>query len=307
MLLGSAECFFLVSDKVTADLIKYITKIPERQIIVLRGSLRLSTIALLKLWLRIYQNKFDGSICQYGVNSKLYALLTFFSGIKVRIGWQGAFSFLNTANISDVDLHKVEATTLMMKYLASILKIPLQAENSYIKNIPKSNGAIVLGISSFENEKHKRWPLNKFGQLCKLIYKNFPDRSIILIGSKSERDYAESLIQISGVPTIQNKCGDYSIAESCEKIKLAALVVSNCNAISHMACYFSIPTIGLYGPTDPYITGPKSVIPIKTNVTCAPCYSSKFSQGCEQPICMENIQVDIVYEAVIRILSRTNR
>lgn len=304
-LLQHSDCFFLVGDRATSNLIVHITGITSDKIFLLGNGHSRPLLQLGRLWVELFKKHFDGSICQYGVSPARYALLTFFLMVRVRLGWVGRLSLLNSLNFSTGGLHKVEATKMMVRAITDILKIHDSNAKSINTDIRVGlKDGIVLGISSFEGEKHKRWPLERFSQLCKLIYRDFPEVRLIIIGSAEERAYADNLIRIADVPSIQNACGLYSIEESCERIRRSLLVVANCNAISHIAGYFDVPTIGLYGPTNPSITGPISeeFIPIRTSSTCAPCYSPKFSGGCVNPTCMEKINPNSVYQAVFRIL-----
>lgn len=304
-LLQHTECFFLVGDKVTSNLIKFITNTPSDRIFVLNNNSRYSLFQLARLWLELFKKRFDGSICQYGVSSTHYSLLTFILMIKVRVGWGGRLSFLNSFNLASCDLHKVDATMMMVKELSYKLEICVSdfipVSNSVANN---TRGGIILGISSFEDEKHKRWPLDKFSKLCMLIHRDFPGVKITIVGSALEKDYGEALVRMSSIPDLENACGLYSIEETCNLIQSSALVIANCNAISHIAGYFNVPTIGLYGPTDPFVTGPisKKLIPIRTTSTCAPCYSQRFSRGCDHPTCMDKILHADVYQAVLKIL-----
>lgn len=304
-LLQHSECYFLVSDRVTSNLIKHITNTPGDKIYILNNNFRISLFKLFRLWFELFKKRFDGSICQYGVSPAQYALLSSFLMIRVRVGWIGRLSSLNSLNLDPGNLHKLDATMMMVKALAAKLKIRLS------NFIPVATGArnnvkgdIVLGISSFEDEKHKRWPLSKFSQLCNLIHRDFPGVKIVIIGSAQEKEYGDELLRITGISDLQNACGLYSIEESCDRIRNSALVIANCNAISHIAGYFNVPTIGLYGPTDPSITGPvsKKLISIRTTSSCAPCYSSIFSRGCANPTCMDQIHLANVYQSVRQIL-----
>ena len=308
-LFEKSDCYFLVSDQVTSNLIEIITSTPKNNIFILKKGLNFRIIEIIRLFLRLLSYKFDASICQFGVSSAQYSLMTFLLMIPIRVGWGGTLSFLNTNNISAENKHKIEATRDIADCVSN--KLNLFYSSNILKKIAQINkhGNIILGISSFEDEKHKRWSLDNFSELCKLIYRDFPDRKILLLGSRDEKNYADILVKMCPIPTLNNKCGHYSIGESCSIIRDAALVIANCNAISHIAGYFGVPIIGLYGPTDPNITGPISpvFIPIRANISCAPCYSPRNNQGCSNPICMDKIIPAKVYESVTKSLKSNEK
>jgi ADP-heptose:LPS heptosyltransferase len=71
-----------------------------------------------------------------------------------------------------------------------------------------------------------------------------------------------------------------------------------------MACAADSPIIGIYGPTDDRITGPisDSFIPITAGLDCSPCYRRDYRFGCGDPVCMEKISVEKVYQAVEELI-----
>ena len=93
--------------------------------------------------------------------------------------------------------------------------------------------------------------------------------------------------------------------ESFSRLGKARVVVANCNAISHMAAVVGTPVVGLYGPTNPLITGPFSedLTVVSLNKPCAPCYRRGYLTGCGDPVCMTEIPVEMVYREVCKKLN----
>lgn len=307
-LLKVADCFFLVSDEVTKDLLLKILKIKRSNIISITHYSAYKPIALILIMCRLIFERFDTSISQYGVSTKLYATVTFFSGVKHRFGWSGPYSFFNTLSLVPGKVHKVQATKELMNEV--LKKWAISSDEIFnngrlkSKSVDNLNTHIVLGISSFEKEQHKRWPLDCYIQLCFLIMATYPAFKIILVGSMLERDYCQFLKNACASDLVLNECGHHSIAELCNRINSASLVIANCNAISHIAGWYEVPIIGIYGPTNPLLTGPLNgkFIPVVTKNACAPCYSFKNTSGCDRPTCMSSISVDDVFNNVKKIL-----
>ena len=80
----------------------------------------------------------------------------------------------------------------------------------------------------------------------------------------------------------------------------ARAVVSNDSGPMHIAAAFNKPLVSLFGPTDPVKTGPygwqtnENFRVIRSRVPCSPCFKKK----CGNFICMDNISVDDVFEAI---------
>jgi len=86
-------------------------------------------------------------------------------------------------------------------------------------------------------------------------------------------------------------------------MKRADIVVSADSGPLHMANSIGTATVGIYGPTEMKITGPRgsgvSVV-LKKDVGCnrEPCYHLK----CPDNICMKAIDVEEVHNAITKIL-----
>ncbi len=99
---------------------------------------------------------------------------------------------------------------------------------------------------------------------------------------------------------IINLAGRTDLKELVALIAGARAVVSNDTGPMHIAAAFNKPLVALFGPTDPVKTGPygwqknKNFRVIKSGASCSPCFKKK----CSNFICMKNISVDEVFEAI---------
>lgn len=284
-----------------------------QEIIASRNFIR-SFISLAR---RIRNMKPDIIIAQFGVDSKKSSLLSLFSGAKIRIGWEGTFSFLNTKTLSPTDQHKIDENLRVLsgfyndfdnlpaeypEYLSTDDKIKQSPINRLIQ---KSFTNIVISPGSGEVEKHKRWPSKNFSSLINQILSKHEHISVFLVGSQAERDLCKDILNnCDHNQNIHNVAGQTSIRELLELLNRADLTIANCNGVSHLACTTKSRIIGLYGPTDYRITGPKSptFTPVTAGLECAPCYAKDYLTGCGNPICMEKIEPEKVAKIVTDIL-----
>jgi len=93
-----------------------------------------------------------------------------------------------------------------------------------------------------------------------------------------------------------------SILQLAALIEKAILFIGSDSGPLHLATALQTPVIGLLGPTDPKRNGSfdHQDIIISKDLDCSPCYK----KNCNNPLCMENISVDEVVEAVDRRLKK---
>jgi heptosyltransferase-1 len=151
----------------------------------------------------------------------------------------------------------------------------------------------------------KRWPAENFASLIKKI-----PVPCVITGGAGDREVAVKIIE--GIPAVSkggpeglsnkiiNLCGKTDLKELAALIAGAKAVVSNDSGPMHIAAALDIPTIAIFGPTDPLKTGPygwqtnKKLKVIKADVPCSPCRKKK----CDKFICMDRVSVENVLEAL---------
>jgi len=274
-------------------------------------------VSFLSLVKRIRHLSPDIVLTQYNVSAEKSSLISFLAGVKIRVGWYGPFSFLNTLTLCSSGEHKIAENFKSLQALDIdaknvLIEHPLFQPNKSnlvvdrIDTILNSNQfKIAISPGSQEFDSHKRWPKSNFSQLINKILAEHQDIFIYLIGDKSEKKLCEEILQeVNHREIVLNLAGGTSIPELLYFLSKVDLTISNCNGISHMACTANCPIIGLYGPTNYKVTGPISntFIPISAGLDCSPCYSRDYRFGCGNPICMEKIEVDEVYQSVKKII-----
>ena len=293
-----AEYFFLTTDHATNAIIQKMGAVDQKNIITINDFSGSKSIKIWKLVKKLRKQKFHVAISQYGVNMNKFIILTRLAGIKHTIGWCNKKQLKPSWGVQPGDKHKVIETRKLIEYFNyNYLGQNTSKLTKSEITTSSSSDYIVLGVMSFDDEKHKRWPLTRYATLCEEIEKRHPSKSIFIVGSPDESKYAERLLSLSQAKNIRNLCGKQTISELCDLVANAEFVIANCNAISHISGFYGVKTIGLYGPTDHKLTGPFSaaLIPVvPPNIKCRPCYNYKNTSGCADPICMPTIKVNEV-------------
>ena len=74
-------------------------------------------------------------------------------------------------------------------------------------------------------------------------------------------------------------------------------MITNCNGHKHIAVSLDIPTITIFGPTNPVVWNPSDIEKhpyLRSNVDCIGCDKRE----CENKICMEDIKAEDVIKKV---------
>lgn len=133
--------------------------------------------------------------------------------------------------------------------------------------------------------KSKCWPVQHFRELLLLLRSEGLD--VVILGAQNEYPLGEQIAKEEA----QNLCGKTTLKEAASWLKHSQACIGNDSGLSHLAGAIGIPTLTLYGATDPLGSlpwGPKSHAINKPGVPCAPCFKSKcFVDG--HP-CMTRIQ-----------------
>ncbi len=253
--------------------------------------------------------KFDTVISFHRSMSRV--LIAYLSGISRRIGYyRRKRSWLLTDSIEPpVTLpHRVE-------YFLNIIRAAcIDTDNKDYKfNIPedsvKSAESILekAGIAADDeffvvnpggNWLAKRWPMQSYARLCKEL-KAIYGKRIFLTGAVKDKELLEDITRTSDGSAI-NICGKTTLKELAVIMRKAKVVVANDSGPMHIAISQKAPTIALFGPTSPKITGPygsgRYIVLQRWHDCAIPCYAV-----CDDYKCMKAITVEDVLEAVERI------
>jgi len=140
----------------------------------------------------------------------------------------------------------------------------------------------------------KRWPAARFAALAALLQER-KGAAVAVIGAASESDIAAE-ISASLVKKPLVLTGKTTLSELKGLISLARLFVSNDSGPMHLANALHVPVVGIFGPTDPAVTGPfeQPAAVIKKDVPCWPCSYRKCPYDHR---CMIRIEPEEVYRA----------
>lgn len=147
----------------------------------------------------------------------------------------------------------------------------------------------------------KRWPADRFAALLDALAARWPDHRLAILGSSDERPLAES-IAARAKAKADILAGRTTLPELTTLMRRARLLISNDTGPLHLAVAVGTPTVSMFGPTDPRLTGPypfggeKNIV-LTAETDCAPCFKAACRHTPELE-CMTRIRVEQVVAAV---------
>ncbi|MBM3857178.1 MAG: lipopolysaccharide heptosyltransferase II [Verrucomicrobia bacterium] len=146
----------------------------------------------------------------------------------------------------------------------------------------------------------KRWPADRFRNVMDLLSAKHKI-DWILVGTAAERPIGKEILNKKFNGRVENKMGETSLSELIDLLKNCDLLLTNDTGTMHLADILGIPTIAIFGSTNPTLTGPQGADHriFQHPVSCSPC----FLRNC--PIdfsCMLGIAPEAVAEGIEKML-----
>lgn len=178
--------------------------------------------------------------------------------------------------------------------------IPKDAEITN-RDIPMSHWAGYLGCVIGGAHNTKRFPVDKWIELCKTL-----QLPIILLGGPDDRADAEIIAAVDPV-RIYNACGKFSLNESASLINFARVVVTNDTGLMHISAALKKKVVSLWGNTTPKfgmfpyygsnnmsnVVVPQSAIVENNEISCRPCSKIGFNKCPKGHFkCMQELNID---------------
>jgi heptosyltransferase I len=236
------------------------------------------------------------------------------SGAPTRVGFHRKnckekintlFTNRKTPYIAD-GLHVVDITlTLLQTALGKIEKtklFPLQVPDEmdakvarFFDQNPDLTRRPIIGINPGAGFESKQWELARFAELADRVSEEL-EASILLTWGPGEELKAQ---QISAHMKQKNWIAPpTSILESIALYKRMALLVSCDSGPLHLVAALGIPTVSIFGPTDPTRNGAYGVNheAVYKVLACSFCWKKTCPLGTKE--CMQQVTVDEVFQAV---------
>ena len=258
--------------------------------------------------------KFDAAILLQ--NAIEAAIIVLAAGIPLRAGYDSdARGLLLTHRVHRTEeirkVHQIDYYLEMVKALGCVsadreMRLPTRiniqdARNILQKYIPETNKSIIGIAPGATYGPAKRWFPERFAAVADKLSESFPMQGILL-GSKADWETAEEVRKAARTKLI-NLAGKTSLREAIHLISQCRLFISNDSGLMHISGALNIPTVAIFGSTNPITTSPagnKTTI-VHQNVSCSPC----LEETCPTDFrCMKLVSVENVFAAAQNILNK---
>ena len=180
------------------------------------------------------------------------------------------------------------------------------AEHDGLENLPKP--VLALGLASVAPAR--TWMPDRFVEVAIRFLKE-RGGSVLLLGSEKERDLTghiyQTLVAACQGASIKDLAGRLTLPQLGGVLKCCDLFVGNDSGLMHVSSVFKIPSVIIFGASDPAVASPPygRVWPLQKKVfSCVPCLRNTCVRfGAERNGCLAAVTIDEVVQITKKVLS----
>lgn len=280
--------------------------------------------------LALRRNGYDLSITVFPSNRIEYAIVAFLVGARFRLMHRYTrgdhlrnLHWLVHADVAaDPRIHDVLQNFNLLRHICGGPTLEPRAEDLRLQPDLASekeasrlfrewglDGQRIVGfhVTSYPDMAYKRWEAGRFRELIRRLADSRGCAAVVF-GTADERSYIQTVIFGLQGRVVGGTGTPFWVTAAL--VRRCSAFVSNDSGLMHLAVCMNVPTVGIFGPTNPVRTapyGPQHEV-VRTGIACSPCHLYPFTDspllaGCTHLSCMRDLKVEDVFEAVVRCLS----
>jgi len=227
--------------------------------------------------------------------------LAFRAGAKNRLGYRrkGGRILLTIAVSGPEKVHPVEHQAwLLSKIGVSLDDFKLECAPPPKPSFQLRRPYIAILPGAGKGWDSKCWSELSFARLADILIKRLK-YEVVFLGGKREKDKV-GRIKKAMKEKGQDLAGQTNLIQLAGVIKESSAFISHDTGPMHLAQALEIPTIALFGPTDPrrHTVPAANLYIVKKELSCQPCYRKK----CSHQQCMQLIEVEEILGKIKQIL-----
>lgn len=240
------------------------------------------------------------------------AFLAFAIGAKVRAGYatEGRSLLLTHPVKWNTAIHEVDSVQSVLEAVG--IPAPDKHLEAWISE--KETASVLSKVKDLRSYKtkmlihaaaahpDKTYPLALWAEVIKALNSEF-GATPFFTGDRADTETYEELERLSGVKSV-NMAGELTVRESMALYKEMDLAVCVDSGPAHLACAVGVPTVTLFGPTDPNRwrpLGPLTQAVFDETLECRPCHYKKTCDDRRQ--CLTELSPAKVIEASRQFLN----
>ena len=196
--------------------------------------------------------------------------------------------------------HAVEQNLDIVRYLGLDLVEPAFPVKFPRKNLNEKRPRVAILPSS--RWPTKTWPTQYFIDVARRLHET-SDVSLFLLGSPDDIQVCGEIERGFGGRVV-NMAGKAALVDTGGILQEMDLLIANDSGPVHMAAAIGIPTLVIFGPTDPDRTGPydNQHRVAKASLSCQPCFSRTCAR--RDNACLYAVTPEMVSDIAITMLTR---
>jgi heptosyltransferase-3 len=168
-----------------------------------------------------------------------------------------------------------------------------------LQSSPRQNGLLIIHPGA--GSPRKRWPVENFLQTARMI-RELNCGEVAFVVGPAELDLA---------PVIKAESkGTFRVYEVDDLSHVMALLrearcfVGNDSGLTHVSAFVGTPTVAIFGPSCPKRWSPagRATQVLRGATDCVPCFET-VSVNCNDPKCLNEVSVNMVLDAVRKLVS----
>ncbi len=177
----------------------------------------------------------------------------------------------------------------------------LRKAEEYLSRDLKLSGKLPLwAIHPGSGSSHKNWPLGRFLDVAQELLAGKKAQPIFILGPVEQETSPGTvkMIETRGFPIL----GNMTLPVLAGVLSCCAGYIGNDSGVSHLAAALGLPTVVLFGPTDPHFWGPKGekVRILSASIPCSPCMED-IKRLCAEKICLTDLTVHQVLNTICQV------
>lgn len=272
---------------------------------------------ILSLFKELRNSRFD-VIVVFHATDRIIWLMAYLTGAGKILGSkrhskETDFVITHPINIPH-NTHAIRARHLLIRELgvaSRLNKIKLfitdnerKHADDFLKKLGITRNSLVIGLQPGAAKPYKMWPEKNFIKLGKLLTERWEDIFIIITGGSGDKKLSQAIAdRIGGI----SLAGRLSIRETAAVIERCTFFVTNDSGPMHIAVVLGTPTVALFSATGIENVEPYSLISTFSVISKPKPCDECISKACTEPVCMEQISPEEVFEVVEKSIADDRR
>lgn len=330
----AAEIFFVIFKRNKASL-DFLKSVPESNIFTIEDTSLFNIIRdSIRLFFFCEKHKIDATV-DLELFSRATALLTFLTRSPIRVGfdnyhgeglYRGRFLNRNVSYNAHIHIAKnfialVDAAFVMepqVPYLKQAISDDeirirqVKVSETSLKNVSdkirklypafkEGQKIFLVNPNASEFLPQRKWPLQHYAELIKIVLQKHPDLLILMTGAPTESAEIQTIEDAVQSDRCYNFAGQVAFHELTTLYTLSKVLITNDSGPGHFSSVTPIKSFVFFGPETPLLYGSLgNSTPLYAHYACSPCVSAYNHRKtpCTDNQCLKTLTPEWVYKRI---------